>query len=289
MALDEILLANFHRALVGEIRRTRPGYLKSAFPVADIYEDLVPYRTHRNVIGVAMNGDYEDVLLRLLGGQGDYLVLESERALREIRRELKSSNPNTSLFREFANADVRLNPESLVADDLDARTNGDADPVPVTDLAPEVETATAEAEEAEAVTAEGPTAEVPTAGADDTEAEEAEADETPTESRESPVHEPPADPQPAAAALTDAPPPTDEISTTETEDPVDPAVAEPNEEEAVAAACRWCSGTLPEREGVKFCPHCGGDIRLVPCAACGEALEVSWRYCVSCGVAVATP
>ena len=54
-------------------------------------------------------------------------------------------------------------------------------------------------------------------------------------------------------------------------------------------ACRWCSEALPERKGVKFCPHCGGDIRLVPCPACGEALEAAWRFCVTCGAEVAAP
>jgi len=84
-----------------------------SFTIAEIYQDLVPYRTHRNVLGVAMNGDYEDVLLRLLGGQGEYLVLDSDPARRQIRKELESSNPNTALFRDFATLDVRLHPAAL--------------------------------------------------------------------------------------------------------------------------------------------------------------------------------
>lgn len=104
------LLRRFHRALVDEIRASHPEYLRSSFTVAEIYQNLVPYRTHRDIIGVEMNGDYEDALLRLLVGAGDYLVLESEPARRRIEAELRSPNPNTTIYREFAAAGVRLNP-----------------------------------------------------------------------------------------------------------------------------------------------------------------------------------
>ena len=103
-------VARFHRALVEEILRNRPLYLSEPFTVAEIYQNLVPYRTHRDRIGVEMNGDYEDALLRLLVGEGEYLLLESEHARREIADELSSPNPNTGVYREYAAADVRLNP-----------------------------------------------------------------------------------------------------------------------------------------------------------------------------------
>jgi len=109
-------LARFHRVLVEEIVLNRPAYLREPFTVAEIYQNLVPYRTHRDRIGLEMNGDYEDALLRLLAGEGDYLVLESEHARQEIREELSSSNMNTGLYREFAAVDVRLNPLRMPRD-----------------------------------------------------------------------------------------------------------------------------------------------------------------------------
>jgi hypothetical protein len=109
-------LARFHRALVEEIARNRPAYLREPFTVAEIYQNLVPYRTHRDRIGVEMNGDYEDALLRLLAGEGEYLLLESEHARGEIAEELSSPNPNTGLYREFAAVDVRLNPLRMPPD-----------------------------------------------------------------------------------------------------------------------------------------------------------------------------
>jgi hypothetical protein len=103
------VLARFHAALVEEILNRRPEYIHAPFTVAEIYQNLVPYGTHRDLIGVEMNGDYEDALLRLLAGEGGYLVLESPQALRTLREEVSSSNPNTGLYREFAAVDVRLN------------------------------------------------------------------------------------------------------------------------------------------------------------------------------------
>jgi hypothetical protein len=104
------VVARFHRTLVEEIRERRPEYLSGPFTVAEIYQNLVPYGSHRDLIGVEMNGDYEDALLRLLAGEGGYLILESGPALRALREELESSNPNTGLYREFAAVDVRLDP-----------------------------------------------------------------------------------------------------------------------------------------------------------------------------------
>ncbi|MDH3206169.1 MAG: zinc ribbon domain-containing protein [Gemmatimonadota bacterium] len=137
------ILERFHRALIEEIQTQRPEYLTGPFTVAEIYQNLVPYGSHRDRIGVEMNGDYEDALLRLLAGEGGYLLLESEPALRDLRAELDTANPNTGLYREYAAVDVRLNqayvdlaatavsePTDLVAE-LYAK-----DPIAMADLAP---------------------------------------------------------------------------------------------------------------------------------------------------------
>jgi len=137
------VLARFHRTLVQEIRARRPEYLRSSFTVAEIYQNLVPYGSHRAQIGVDMNGDYEDALLRLLAGEGGFLLLESEPALRGIKEELRSPNPNTGLYREYAAVDVRLDP-SRVAPEGDATSSSPGfettpvEAIAVDDLAPDV-------------------------------------------------------------------------------------------------------------------------------------------------------
>ena len=72
------------------------------------------------------------------------LVLESEHALRELREELDSSNPNTGLYREFAAVDVRLGEEAeeetLSVADL-APSDDNTEP----ELAPEADTMVDEA------------------------------------------------------------------------------------------------------------------------------------------------
>jgi len=113
MGDTEQVLSRFYDALVDEIRAQRPDYLTGPFTVAEIYQNLVPYGLHRERIGVEMNGDYEDALLRLLAGEGGYLILESETALRTLREELESPNPNTGLYREYAAVDVRLDADRL--------------------------------------------------------------------------------------------------------------------------------------------------------------------------------
>lgn len=103
------------RVLVEEIRERRPELLEGAFTVAEIYQELVPYRSHRDRIGVEINGDYEHALLRLLAGDGDYLVVQSDAARRELRKELESVNPDTGIYREFAAVEVRIDPDRLEA------------------------------------------------------------------------------------------------------------------------------------------------------------------------------
>lgn len=137
------MLERFHLALIEEIQTQHPEYLTEPFTVAEIYQNLVPYGSHRDRIGVEMNGDYEDALLRLLAGEGGYLVLESEPALRDLRAELETANPNTGLYREYAAVDVRLNQayvdiSAAAMDeqpDLVEAMNAE-DPISMADLAP---------------------------------------------------------------------------------------------------------------------------------------------------------
>jgi len=54
---------------------------------------------------------------------------------------------------------------------------------------------------------------------------------------------------------------------------------------AVAADehCSFCNGELPAGRQISFCPHCGQDLTMVHCPACGSELERGWKFCVTCG------
>ncbi|MGE0160422.1 MAG: zinc ribbon domain-containing protein [Gemmatimonadales bacterium] len=134
MSSSNHVLERFHQTLLEEIQTHRPEYLTGPFTVAEIYQNLVPYGSHRDRIGVSMNGDYEDALLRLLAGEGGFLILDSEPALRDLREELRTPNPNTGLYREYAAVDVRLNQSFVDLSVLGMDLGGSA---PTTDEVPQ--------------------------------------------------------------------------------------------------------------------------------------------------------
>jgi hypothetical protein len=289
------VLRRFHRALVREIQASNPELLGSPFSVAEIYQNLVPYRTHRDEIGVEMNADYEHALLRLLAGEEDYLTIESRTARQEIREELKSPNPNTALYRDFAAADVRLNPEkidealrggltqaetvgtvSAGEDSVQARDSGshpEAGTLPE-DALPEDEAGAegemGEREEVEKV--------VETTG------EEAVPDVPVEEIVTQLVAE--SDPEEVPVEVSGEDGSFPSMSDEELEE--DRSGTGPEEEDLLSSpsTCAWCREELPDRQGVNFCPYCGCSVNLVPCPECGEELERKWRFCIACGTEV---
>ena len=274
--LTSEVLSRFHRTLVEEIQAHRPEYLTRPFTVAEIYQDLVPYRTHRDRIGVEMNGDYEDALLRLLAGEGDYLVMESDHARRELQGELESSNPNTGLFREFAAADVRLNQARLPSSVVSGSTD---DPGSVDHLFGDSVLLTLDEDEDEEELT------VP-------DIEDLAPPATPARAYASAA--PPPDVEARIEAEPETPPPLRGRSAADAEGERTRATASiggvradaPPHSEAAADACRWCQEQLPRRDTLNYCPFCGANVHLVPCPNCGEELEPSWRFCVACGTEV---
>ena len=47
--------------------------------------------------------------------------------------------------------------------------------------------------------------------------------------------------------------------------------------------CTFCNGALPPGRQIAFCPHCGQDLTMMHCPACGSELERGWKFCVTCG------
>ena len=99
--MTDDVATRLYRVLVEELRR-RGHPPDQPIRVSELYEDLVPYRAVRSRIGVELNADYEDALLRLLAGEGDLLRLENDEAREELRAEAAAPYPSVSLFRKFS-------------------------------------------------------------------------------------------------------------------------------------------------------------------------------------------
>lgn len=261
MTVADSALVRIHRALVEALRERDPSALAHPFTVAEIYQDLIPYRTHRDRLQVEMNADYEHLLLRLLAGEGELVVLESEPARRELRAELEEPNPNTGLYREYAGVDVRLVADR-VPDDLTVDVPaGDAGPAPEEPALSLMKDAGPEAPNPEPHLFRGSDAAAP-----------------------SPA--PPTDDDADVPGRPDVSEGSHRDADTAPGDVVDVASAGASAE--TDDACRWCRAELPKRDNLNYCPFCGQDVRVVPCPSCGEAMEPEWRFCIACGAEGAT-
>lgn len=256
-----------HRSLVEAIRRRRTDVEAAPVTVAEIYQELVPYRVVRPAVGVELNADYEAALLRLLAGEGDRVRLEPAEARELLHREVYSPNPDTGLYRRFAACEVWVRPvsgggaadgsepRSAFAPPAASESSEVAKPAEPAGSEPAVEPETATAAEVSSAPAAADVAEAP-----------APLDVVPPvpptpDAPAEPAGRAPARPSPAARTAAAA-----------------PSAAAPER-----TACAFCHEELPVGREVRFCPHCGADQSKVPCEACGETLEPGWRFCIACG------
>jgi len=186
------------QVLVTALRKSHPALLGSSFTVADLHQQIIPYRHFRRELGLQSNQEYELTLMSLLGGERGYLDVD-ERLRDVIRQELAGGSPEPARVRDFADAQVSVNPSALAQVPYT--------PTPMPDRGPSA----LEHRGANAATASsGP-----------------------------------------------------------------------------AGGCRHCGGDLPTGRVVNFCPHCGQNLKVLHCPACGAELEANWRFCVACGKSVA--
>jgi len=240
-----------YRHLVRIIRATSPQLLTQPFPVSDLYSTILPYRLHRRELGLETNQDYEMALLELLSGARGYLIVD-DRMKQTLGDSLKSANPDPTLVKQFASTRVSLAPEALQQLEGNGQVAAPADAATMA-TAPTGTAATSAAARATAALATtAPTAQV--GAVRDTGA------------------------APARPAGTTASAPAT-------------ATRRPSRPITVAAAgedCPHCKGELPAGRPINFCPHCGQDLTMAHCPACGSELEHEWKFCVTCGRAVGT-
>ena len=242
-------LDRMYRLLVRNTRVTAPEYFSRPFELAELYQTLIPYRLHRRELGIETNEDYEIALARLLAGERGYLVADGE-VQQALRTELASPNPDPAAFRQFAHASVAFVPDALRSVANDGGALPAAPPVSPSPMAQPAQPAHAPYAPPAAPAPMAPPMPV----------------RPPQPPR--PVQPPQPPPRPAMAPAPDVIPPVAGRT---------PATVQGG------GSCRFCGGTLPDGRRITYCPHCGQNLTVQNCPACGTELEVGWKFCVTCG------
>jgi hypothetical protein len=247
-------LDRMYRHLVRTIRATAPQLLTQPFQVGDLYSTILPYRLHRRELGLETNQDYEMAMLELLAGSRGYLAVE-DRMRDELGASLRSPNPDPALIRDFAQSRVALAPQALHALEQEGQPATSAATAPPRDP----DTAPFRAASS-AAAATGPAATAPMGAPS------------------------------AASSASSAPtaPPAPRTSSANVAASATSGAGQRKQRPAITVSptgeqCRHCKGELPPGREISFCPHCGQDLTILHCPACGSELEHGWKFCVTCG------
>lgn len=239
-------LERLFQHLVCVLSSDNPERLAAPFQISELYQSIIPYRTHKKQLGFDTNQDYEMAVLRLLAGEEDYASVEPAEVQEQLRLETEAIDPNPGAFHEFAAARVTLSHTAVRS----CRTGIEEYAPPLAQLA-ETDAAS------ENWNKYAPPGEAP--DQDDPQPPVFEAVET------TPA-EPEAEPQPKPIPLSLYQPP-----------------ATPGSEEEAPPLCRHCSEVLPTGRRVVFCPFCGVPLGPATCTECGSEIEERWRFCADCG------
>lgn len=249
------------------------GALSRPIEVGEVLDQFVPYRAARRDGLLDTNDDYLHCVMQLLAGERGYIFAD-DLLQDDLKAELSALNPDLSALTTYRTAKVRIasaEAQRVLAGDtaIDLRP-----PTPAaTDIVSPIARASAPVNTA-APTAplsrpSSPVA-IPTAPRGVSPVAPAAA--TPT-----------VEPAPAVVASPRPVTPPDTSALREHVAPVVspvgvPAVAEPDTHE-----CPYCSQSLPTDRSLKYCPHCGLNLRIRRCPGCSAEMEAEWKFCVTCG------
>jgi hypothetical protein len=236
-------LERLFRRLVDNVAELDATRLDGPLPLSEIHQNLVPYRTHRLVLGIETNQDYEMTVLRLVAGERGFARTEPDEVRHHFEREVHAVNPDTGVFRRFPNASVRLDPDQVrvILSGRPARTGEAAAPA----AAPALQAETAETAPPAVSAFQSAGSEPPEEGGEGTDEPEI--------------------PFSLDDGSEEAPPPAGR----------DVSIG--------GAQCSYCGGDLPVGRTVIFCPHCGQNVGVMHCPECGTELDVGWQFCITCG------
>ena len=189
------------------------------------------------------------MLLQLLSGARDYLVVSGEMRER-LARELASPQPDPGAFREFSTSQIALSPAAIRLFEAGGPAAAEQPVLVGAGKASGTET-----------TQRMTSQRAPSATTAPRSASTAATAPTPIAAQ--------APRRPAvqtASAVTTGPRPAS--STTGGSRAAQTIVPQAGEQ------CRYCNGALPAGRRITFCPHCGQNLTVVNCLACGTELEL---------------
>jgi hypothetical protein len=256
------------RHLVHTIQARYPAYLTQPFEVAELYQNILPYRHHRRELGLDTNQDYELVLLQLLAGTRDYLVVDDQMRER-LARELASPHPDPGAFREFSTSQIALSPAAVRR--VQAGELGGEPALAGAARASSTEPTQRFAASRPQAVAAASTAAPSNSGVTTPMAAVAPRRAATGSSTNAGGNTPTTAPRAAASPIA--------TSASRSNNTIVPQAGE---------QCRYCNGALPAGRRITFCPHCGQNLTVVNCLACGTELELGWKFCTTCGRPVTT-
>jgi len=106
-------LDRLFETLVDVLAKKNPPRLQTSFQISELYQSIIPYRSYRNQLQFDTNQDYEMAVLRLLAGERAYATIEPSEVQQQLAEEVQAINPNPGIFRDFAAARVRLDPDAI--------------------------------------------------------------------------------------------------------------------------------------------------------------------------------
>jgi hypothetical protein len=263
-------VVRLHNALLDAMRQ-RAARLDQPVTVAEIYQDLIPYRMVRS-FGFALNADYEFALLQLLAGEGKLARIEPPEVREELRLELLSPNPNVGMFRQYAACDVFVNGSGEV---IDAQASEPAqkssEASPARPKVPNDWLLNTKEEKSGANGQDRSPAQPPAAAG-----EPRSAVKRPADSASAPENK---------AAKTSASPAAPKQNVTKERAASGGESGAKPRPQQTTATCASCARSLPSGRSARFCPYCGAE-QMPQCPSCGEGLDRSWGFCISCGTRV---
>ena len=106
-------LERLFRRLVDNLIAIDPARLHRPVEIAEITDNIVPYRTNRRALGLASNEDYDMLILRLCSGEGGFVRTEPPEAQAAFVEQVRSPNPDLKILIHMGGVGLVLQTEQL--------------------------------------------------------------------------------------------------------------------------------------------------------------------------------